>query len=278
MKFLRYGEKGREVPAMIGADGVMRDLSAHTADFAGDAVSIDNLARLAALDPASLPVLPKGGRIGCALADVPNFLCVGLNYRRHAAEIGVEQPSEPVLFSKATSCLAGPYDDLHLPAGSTHTDWETELGMVIGREACNVGTAEALSYVAGFCIVNDVSERDYQMNHGGQWMKGKSAPGFGPVGPWLVTTDGVSDPQNLDLSLSVNGKIQQSSNTADMIFSLAEIISSMSHYMTLRVGDIIATGTPEGVGLGQSPQKFLHSGDVMELQIAELGQQRINVL
>ena len=278
MKFLRYGEAGREVPAMIGGDGVIRDLSAHTGDFAGEALGIDNLARLGALDPASLPALPEGGRIGCALADVPNFLCVGLNYGRHAAEIGVPQPEEPVLFSKATSCLAGPYDDLRLPVGSTQTDWEIELGLVIGREARNVSVQEALSYVAGFCIVNDVSERDYQMNHGGQWMKGKSAPGFGPVGPWLVTPDEITDPQNLTLALAVNGKVQQSSNTSDMIFSLAEIIAAMSHYMTLRVGDLIATGTPEGVGLGQTPQKFLRSGDVMDLQIQGLGQQHITVL
>ncbi len=278
MKFLRYGEAGREVPAMIDGDGVIRDLSAHTADFAGEALGINNLAHLGALDPASLPALPEGGRIGCALADVPNFLCVGLNYGRHAAEIGVPQPEEPVLFSKATSCLAGPYDDLRLPVGSTQTDWEIELGMVIGREARNVSVQEALSYVAGFCIVNDVSERDYQMNHGGQWMKGKSAPGFGPVGPWLVTPDEITDPQNLTLALAVNGKVQQSSNTSDMIFSLAEIIAAMSHYMTLRVGDLIATGTPEGVGLGQTPQKFLRSGDVMDLQIQGLGQQHITVL
>lgn len=277
MKFLRYGDAGKEVPAMIGPDGVIRDLSAHTADFYGESVSIDNLTRLAALDPADLPVLPEGRRVGCALADVPNFLCVGLNYGRHAAEVGVEQPNEPVLFSKATSCLAGPYDDLHLPAGSTQTDWEIELGMVIGREATNVSVEDALSYVSGFCIVNDISERDYQMNHGGQWMKGKSAPGFGPVGPWLVTMDEVEDPQNLNLSLAVNGVTQQGSNTSDMIFSLSEIIESMSHYMTLRVGDIIATGTPEGVGLGQTPQKFLRKGDVMELQIQGLGHQRITV-
>ncbi len=277
MKFLRYGEAGQEVPAMMGPDGVIRDLSAHTGDFSGEAVSIDNLTRLAALDLESLPVLPDDGRIGCALADVPNFLCVGLNYGRHAAEIGVEQPSEPVLFSKATSCLAGPNDDLYLPAGSTQTDWEIELGMVIGREASNVSVADAMSYVAGFCIVNDVSERDYQMNHGGQWMKGKSAPGFGPVGPWLVTPDDISDPQNLNLSLTVNGVVQQNSNTEDMIFSLAEIIAAMSRYMILRVGDIIATGTPEGVGLGQKPQRFLRSGDVMELHIQGLGQQRVTI-
>jgi 2-keto-4-pentenoate hydratase/2-oxohepta-3-ene-1,7-dioic acid hydratase in catechol pathway len=263
---------------MIDANGVIRDLSAHTGDFAGTALGIDNLARLGALDPAGLPALPEGGRIGCALADVPNFLCVGLNYGRHAAEIGVPQPEEPVLFSKATSCLAGPYDDLRLPVGSTQTDWEIELGMVIGREARNVSVQDALSYVAGFCIVNDVSERDYQMNHGGQWMKGKSAPGFGPVGPWLVTPEDIEDPQNLNLALAVNGMVQQSSNTSDMIFSLAEIIASMSHYMTLRVGDLIATGTPEGVGLGQTPQKFLRRGDILELQIQGLGQQRTAVL
>lgn len=277
MKFLRYGPKGHEVPAMIGPDGAILDLSAHVTDFVGDTVSVDSLTALAGLDPATLPVLPAGGRIGCPLADVPNFLCIGLNYGRHAAEVGAEQPLEPVIFSKATSCLAGPFDTLALPAGSEQTDWEVELGMVVGREASNVSREDALSVISAFCIINDVSERDFQLNRGGQWMKGKSAPGFGPVGPWLVTPDEISDPQSLDLSLSVNGQVQQSSNTSDMIFPLVEIIHKLSQYMTLRVGDIIATGTPEGVGVGQTPPRFLRSGDVMDLTIAGLGAQKIPV-
>lgn len=277
MRFLRYGPKGDEVPAMMGDDGVMLDLSDHVVDFSGDSLSVENLARLAALDPTQLQKLPSGGRIGCPLADVPNFYCIGMNYGRHAAEIGMEQPLEPVIFSKATSSLSGPFDDIQLPKGSRQTDWEIELGMVIGREASNVSYDDALSYVSAFCIVNDVSERDHQMNRGGQWMKGKSAPSFGPVGPWLVTPDVVGDPQGLGLSLTVNGAVQQESNTSDMIFDLATIISKMSQYMTLRVGDIISTGTPEGVGFGQSPQKFLRVGDVVELQIDRLGQQRLLV-
>ncbi len=274
MKFLRYGPKGQEVPAMIAADGSIRDLSAHVVDFSGESVSVDNLQRLAALDPDILPELAAGGRIGCPLADVPNFFCIGLNYGRHAEEMGMDRPPEPVIFAKASSALAGPYDGIPLPKGSVQTDWEVELGMVIGREACNVSEADALSYVSAFCIVNDVSERDHQLNRGGQWMKGKSAPGFGPVGPWLVTPDAVGDTGNLNLSLSVNGEMQQNSNTSDMIFSLATIISKMSQYMTLRVGDIVATGTPEGVGVGQKPQKFLQSGDLIELRIDGLGEQR----
>jgi len=200
-----------------------------------------------------------------------------MNYGRHAAELGMEQPLEPVIFSKATSCLSGPYDGIQLPNGSTQTDWEIELGLIIGREACNVSYDDALSYVSAFCIVNDVSERDHQMNRGGQWMKGKSAPTFGPVGPWLVIRDTVDDPQNLGLRLTVNSVVQQESNTSDMIFNLSTIISKISQYMTLRVGDIISTGTPEGVGFGQTPQKFLRVGDVVESQIDGLGQQRLIV-
>ena len=278
MKFLRYGQKGREIPAMMDANGAIRDLSALVTDFAGDTASIKTLARLASLDPLSLPELPKGTRIGCPLRDVPNFFCIGLNYARHAAETGATPPAEPLIFSKATSALNGPYDTITLPNGSTHTDWEVELGVVIGREASNVREADALNYVSAYCTVNDVSERDYQKNRGGQWIKGKSAPGFGPVGPWLVTADEVPNPQNLYLKLSVNGEVQQNSNTADMIFPVARIITKMSEYMTLRVGDIIATGTPEGVGAGNRPPKFLKPGDVVELEVEGLGRQRLDVV
>lgn len=278
MKLLRYGPAGAEKTGLLDAAGQVRDLSAHVPDLAGDTVSPAALDALRALDPETLPPVADPGRIGPCLSRVPNFFCVGLNYARHAAETGAAAPSEPILFSKASSALAGPDDPVIIPRGSVKTDWEVELGVVIGREALYVTQAEALDCVAGYCVINDVSEREFQIERKGQWIKGKSAPSFGPAGPWLVTADEVADPQALALSLSLNGEVMQSSGTHDMIFSVAEIISYMSRFMRLQPGDIIATGTPEGVGMGRDPQRFLRPGDVMELTVEGLGTQRQQVV
>ena len=274
MKFLRFGDPGAERPGLLDSDGRVRDLGGVVADFAGPTVSTDALSELAAIDPADLPLVEAPGRIGACLAHVPNFFCIGLNYAKHAAEAGQDAPAEPIVFSKAASALAGPDDPVTIPAGSEKTDWEVELGVVIGREAYRVDTGEALAHVAGYCVINDLSERSYQLDRGGQWIKGKSAPGFGPVGPWLVTADAVPDPQALGLSLRLNGEAVQESTTADMIFSVAEIVSHLSEFMVLQPGDVIATGTPSGVGMGMRPQRFLRPGDVMELTVEGLGTQR----
>ena len=273
MKLVRHGSKGREKPGIVDADGQVRDLSGMAGDFSGGGVSLAELDAIRKIDPSSLPTV-DGPRIGQCLASVPNFYCIGLNYVEHARETGAEPPSEPVLFSKATSCLSGPYDPVVIPRGSQKTDWEVELGVVIGHKAHCVSVEAALAHVAGYCVVNDVSERAFQTEMGGQWIKGKSAPTFGPVGPWLVTADEVPDPQALDLGLSVNGEKLQGSNTGDMIFTVAEIISYMSRFMDLVPGDLISTGTPFGVGLGMNPQRFLKVGDVMELFVEGLGSQR----
>ena len=273
MKLVRHGSKGREKPGIVDADGQVRDLSGMAGDFSGGGVSLAELDAIRKIDSSSLPVV-DGPRIGQCLASVPNFYCIGLNYVEHARETGAEPPSEPVLFSKATSCLSGPYDPVVIPRGSQKTDWEVELGVVIGHKAHCVSVEAALAHVAGYCVVNDVSERAFQTEMGGQWIKGKSAPTFGPVGPWLVTADEVPDPQALDLGLSVNGEKLQGSNTGDMIFTVAEIISYMSRFMDLVPGDLISTGTPFGVGLGMNPQRFLKPGDVMELFVDGLGRQR----
>lgn len=274
MKLLRIGAKGQEKPAILDDAGRYRDLSGVISDLTPKTVSCETLDKIKALDPSGLPELDPGLRTGAVVADTPNFHCVGLNYARHADETGMPRPSEPVLFSKATSALAGPDDDIMIPKGSIKTDWEVELGVIIGREASHVPEDHALDYIAGYTVINDVSERQFQLEQGGQWVKGKSAPGFGPTGPWLVTPDEIPDPQNLRLWLKINDEIQQDSNTDDMIFPVATIISYMSRYMTLRVGDIIATGTPEGVGLGQNPQRYLKSGDIVTLGIEGLGEQR----
>jgi len=278
MKLLRYGPVGQEKPGVLDSDGNIRDLSGETADFAGAAVSIEALEKLKAIDLTTLPVVSGNPRIGSCLASIPNFHCVGLNYTRHAIETGNPIPEEPVLFSKATTSMCGPNDTVIIPKDSTKPDWEVELAIIIGKHAEHVAEADALSYVSGYCIVNDVSERAFQMERAGQWVKGKSAPTFGPTGPWLVTADEIPDPQALDLSLSINGDIQQNSNTSDMIFTVAEIVSYMSRFMALTPGDIISTGTPEGVGMGQKPQRWLKPGDVMELEIAGLGKQRQDVV
>jgi 2-keto-4-pentenoate hydratase/2-oxohepta-3-ene-1,7-dioic acid hydratase in catechol pathway len=277
MKLVRLGPKGFEKPAAIDNAGTFRDLSSVTPDFEGSGVSIETLKKLNDIDLNGLPIVSAESRIGSCLSDVPNFHCVGLNYVNHAKETGMEIPKEPILFSKATSALCGPYDDVIIPPDSSKPDWEVELAVVIGETVSYVSEAKALEYVAGYCIVNDVSERNFQIERGGQWVKGKSAPTFGPTGPYLVTTDEIVDPQKLKLSLSVNGEIQQNSNTADMIFSVAEIISYMSRFMELRTGDLIATGTPEGVGMGQSPQRWLQPGDIMDVKIENLGHQRQKV-
>lgn len=273
MKLVRHGAKGQERPGMLDASGRVRDLGGRVADFAGAGVSFAALEAIRAIDPESLPLVPEGARLGACLADVPNFHCIGLNYARHAAETGATPPAEPILFQKATSALAGPFDPLPLPPDSGRLDWEVELGVVIGRPAWQVPLAEALSVVAGYCVVNDVSERDWQSHRGGTWSKGKSGPGFGPAGPWLVTADEIADPQALPLWLDLNGQRVQDSSTSDMIFSVAEIIAAMTRYMALRPGDIIATGTPEGVGLGMKPQRFLKAGDRLRLGVEGLGVQ-----
>ncbi|KZY36613.1 2-hydroxyhepta-2,4-diene-1,7-dioate isomerase [Roseovarius sp. HI0049] len=278
MKLLRFGPQGQEKPGILDSDGQVRDLSGKAGDFAGRGVSFEALDAIRALDLSALPVVENPGRIGACLATVPNFFCIGLNYAKHAAETGAQPPKEPILFSKASSALSGPNDPVIIPRDSVKGDWEVELGVVIGRETLYVSEADALSHVAGYCVINDVSEREFQAERGGQWIKGKSAPTFGPTGPWLVTADEVPDPQNLALSLSLNGEVVQNSRTDDMIFGVAEIISYMSRFMKLQPGDIIATGTPSGVGLGMTPQRFLKPGDVMELSVEGLGTQRQEVI
>ncbi len=277
MKLLRFGPQGQEVPGILDAEGNVRSLDGRIPDLQGEGVSLAALDAIRSIDVQSLPVVTPD-RIGACLADMPNFHCVGMNYAKHAAETGAEPPTEPILFSKATSCLSGPFDPVVIPRGSTKSDWEVELGVVIGRYASYVTEDEALDYVAGYCTLNDVSERAYQFDHGGQWVKGKSAPTFGPTGPYLVTADDVPDPQALRLDLSLNGETVQDSNTSDMIFTVAQIISHMSQFMALRPGDVIATGTPSGVGLGMKPPKFLKPGDVMELEVEGLGRQRQDVI
>ena len=274
MKLLRYGPEGHEKTGILDADGQVRDLSAHVPDLAGPAVALDALDKLRAIDVTTLPVVTDPGRMGSCLAWVPNFFCIGLNYALHAEESGMDKPKEPIIFSKATSALSGPDDDVVIPRTSEKGDWEVELGVVIGKTASYVSEADALSHVAGYCTINDVSERSFQTERGGQWIKGKSAPTFGPTGPWLVTADEVPDPQALRVTLKLNGETVQDSNTSDMIFTVAQIVSYMSQFMELRPGDIIATGTPSGVGMGMKPQRFLRPGDVMEVEVEGLGAQR----
>ena len=273
MKLLRYGPKGQEKPGCLDADGNMRDLSAATADLAGESVSLTAIERLKALNPEALPLVEGSPRIGSCLADVPNFYCIGLNYARHAAEAGMDLPKEPIIFSKASSALSGPNDPVIKPRDSEKTDWELELGVVIGERMSYVSQKEAMAGIAGYCVINDVSEREFQIERGGQWIKGKSAPTFGPIGPYLVTADEIADPQDLRLTMSLNGEVKQNSSTEDMVFGVGEIISYMSRFMELRPGDIIATGTPEGVGMGLKPQRFLKAGDEMVLEVEGLGVQ-----
>ncbi|MEJ8308328.1 fumarylacetoacetate hydrolase family protein [Agrobacterium larrymoorei] len=274
MKLLRYGPAGAEKPALVAKDGSIRDLSGVIADFNGDALSNAGLARLAAIDPATLPEVSVE-RIGSCVPRPGKFICVGLNYADHAKETGKAPPDEPILFMKATSAVVGPNDDVEIPRGSQKADWEVELGVVIGTRAKYVSKADALNHVAGYCVVNDVSERAFQSERGGQWTKGKSHDTFGPTGPWLVTRDEVADPQNLALWLDVDGVRRQTGNTNTMIFGVAHLVSYISQFMTLEPGDVIATGTPPGVGMGIKPDPvFLKTGQVMTLGIEGLGEQR----
>ena len=278
MKLVRYGATGQEKPGMIDADGTLRDLSAHVADITGATLGDDSIAKLRALDPATLPAVEGSPRMGACVGDIGKFMCIGLNYADHAAETGADIPEHPILFMKANSAITGPNDDVVMPRGSVKTDWEVELGVVIGKAAKYVSEEEALEYVAGYCLCNDVSERHFQTSLTGQWTKGKSCDTFGPTGPWLVTRDEIEDPQNLYMWLDVNGKRMQTGNTKTMIFTVAQVISHLSQLFTLHPGDVISTGTPPGVGMGMKPEPvYLKDGDVMELSIQGLGSQRQNV-
>ncbi|MBT8424239.1 MAG: fumarylacetoacetate hydrolase family protein [Silicimonas sp.] len=278
MKLVRYGDAGSEKPGLIDSDGTLRDLSGEVGDIAGDILGDAGLDRLRGLDPASLPEVGGNPRMGPCVGQIGKFMCIGLNYSDHAAEQGLPIPQHPILFMKANSAIVGPNDDVVLPRGSKRSDWEVELGVVIGKTAKYVSEADALDHVAGYCVCNDVSERHFQTQLTGQWTKGKSCDTFGPTGPWLVTRDEVPDPQALDMWLDVNGKRMQTGNTATMIFTVAQIISHLSQMFTLHPGDVISTGTPPGVGDGVKPDPvYLAKGDVMELGIKGLGQQRQEV-
>ncbi|OYY11693.1 MAG: hypothetical protein B7Y70_06745 [Rhizobiales bacterium 35-68-8] len=274
MKLVRYGAAGQERPGLIDADGRLRDISALVPDIAGAALLPESLSRISRADVSALPVVLGEPRIGACVGNVGKFVCVGLNYSDHAEESGMAVASEPVLFMKATSAICGPYDDVEIPRGSQKTDWEVELGIVIGKPAKYVSEADALSHVAGYCVVNDVSEREFQIERGGQWDKGKGCDTFGPIGPWLVTADEVPDPKALGMWLDVDGRRFQNGSTKTMIFGVAHLVSYISQFMSLQPGDIISTGTPPGVGLGQKPPVYLKAGQVMRLGIDGLGEQR----
>jgi ureidoglycolate lyase len=278
MKLLRYGPRGQEKPGLLDRDGQIRDLSGVVRDIGPETLASASLDKLRQLNPTSLPVVSGNPRLGPCVGNVSKLVCVGLNYSDHAKEAGAAIPSEPVLFLKAISSITGPNDDVMLPKGAEKGDWEVELGIVIGTKAQYVTVHDALKNVAGYCIVNDVSERNYQLERGGNWSKGKSADTFCPMGPWLVTADEVPDPQALDLVCEVSGKIMQNGSTKNMIFACAHIVSYISHFMTLMPGDVIPTGTPAGVGLGMKPQRFLRPGDTMRLSISGLGEQRQKVV
>ena len=278
MKLLRYGPYGQEKPGLLDDDGRIRDLSDHVVDLSGDVLGPDRLAQLSSLDPASLPIVEGSPRLGPPVAGIGKILAIGLNYRLHAEETGGKPRSEPMLFSKAITALNGPNDPVMIPRGSEKTDWEVELAVIIGSKAQYVDEDRALEYVAGFTVINDVSERSFQKERGGQFIKGKSCDTFAPLGPWLVTRDEVADPQNLSLRLDLNGQNRQNGNTSDMIFGVVYLVSHLSQFMTLMPGDVIATGTPDGVGLGCKPPVFLKPGDVMEVSVEGLGQQRQDVV
>jgi 2,4-diketo-3-deoxy-L-fuconate hydrolase len=274
MKLVRYGEPGQEKPGLVDAGGQIRDLSGLIPDVAGRALSSDALGRIRNVDPNTLPVVASGGRLGPCVGQVRNFIAIGLNYADHAAETGAPIPAEPIIFNKAPSCIVGPNDNVVIPRGSKKTDWEVELAIVIGERASYVGANEALDFVAGFCVCNDVSEREYQLERGGTWTKGKGCPTFGPLGPWLVTKDEIPDVGNLSMWLDVNGERAQSGSTKTMIFDVTQIVSYVSHFMILEPGDVITTGTPPGVGMGMKPPRYLKNGDVVALGIEGLGEQR----
>lgn len=280
MRLLRYGEVGAEKPGLLDADGKIHDLSGHTKDVTPDQLSPANLAKLAAIDPASLPLVDGNPRLGVPLAFVPNLLCIGLNYADHAAETGSPIPDQPILFMKHTSSIIGPNDPVRLPKGSTKSDWEVEFAVVIGQRCADVSEADAMDYVAGYTIVNDVSERDVQMNGGGkQWVKGKSPETFAPIGPWLVTKDEIADPHDLRIWLEVDGHMYQNSSTKQLIFDVPTMVSHLSQHLTMLPGDVISTGTPPGVGLGIKPEPvFLKADQVMRLGIDGLGEQRQEVV
>lgn len=282
MKLLRYGPKGKEKPGLLDAAGRIRDLSAHVADIGGEALSPASLQRLAALDPGSLPLVPgipqKDVRLGPCVGGTRKFVCIGLNYADHAAETGAAIPKEPVVFNKWITAMCGPDDDVEIPRGSVKTDWEVELGVVIGTGGKYIDEADALDHVAGYCVVNDVSEREYQTERGGTWDKGKGCDTFGPTGPWLVTKDEAGDIGNLKMWLEVDSHRYQNGSTATMIFGVAHIVSYLSQFMSLEPGDVISTGTPPGVGLGQKPPVYLKGGEVMRLGIDGLGVQTQRVV
>ncbi|MBM3519927.1 MAG: fumarylacetoacetate hydrolase family protein [Alphaproteobacteria bacterium] len=273
MKLLRYGAKGREKPGLIDKDDRIRDLSGVIADISGETVAPKSLARLRRIKPESLPLVKGAPRIGACIANPQKFIAIGLNYSDHAAESGLQVPKEPVVFTKQVSCLSGPDDDVTIPPKSKKSDWEVELGVIIGTRAKNIAKKDALAHVAGYCTINDLSEREFQAERSGQWTKGKSYDTFGPVGPWLVTADEVKDPQKLHLWLELNGKRVQDGTTATMVFGVAHIVAYLSQFFTLMPGDIITTGTPPGVGMGMKPQRFLKPGDRMRIGIDGLGEQ-----
>ena len=276
MKLVRFGPEGQEKPGLVDGDGRIRDISAVVDDIAGATLGDETIAKLRALDAASLPLAPEGTRIGACVGKVGNFIAVGLNYADHAAESGMAVPSEPIIFNKAPSCVVGPDDTVLIPPGSEKTDWEVELAVVIGKRASYVSEADALDYVAGYCVCNDVSERAYQIERGGQWMKGKGCPTFGPIGPWLVTRDAV-DTSDLSMQLSVNGERVQDGSSSTMVFKVPFLVHYISQFMILEPGDVITTGTPPGVGMGMKPPRYLKPGDTMEVTIAGLGTQRQKV-
>jgi 2-keto-4-pentenoate hydratase/2-oxohepta-3-ene-1,7-dioic acid hydratase in catechol pathway len=278
MKLVRYGSPGAEKPGILDDTGSIRDLSGMVADIGGDTLRPESIARLTAIDPSTLPRVEGSPRIGPCVTGVGKFLCVGLNYSDHAAESGMKVPAEPIIFMKATSSIVGPNDDLAIPRGSQKTDWEVELGVVIGRTAKYVEESQAMGHVAGFCVVHDVSERAFQLEGTGQWVKGKSADTFGPIGPWLVTPDEVPDCHNLDMWLEVDGKRYQNGNTKTMVFNVPYLVSYLSRFMSLRPGDIISTGTPPGVGHGMKPPVYLRAGNVVRLAVAGLGEQQQRVI
>ena len=278
MKLVRYGPLGQEKPGIVDADGKLRDLSGHVADIAGDALSQKGLAALKAIDPASLPLVDGSPRYGAPVGGVSKILCIGLNYSDHAAETGAEPPTEPIIFTKQINALCGPNDEVEMPRGSDALDWEVELAVIIGTRAKYVSQSEAMDHVAGFAVMNDVSERSFQIKRQGQWTKGKSHDTFGPLGPWLVTKDEVSDPHDLDMWLDVNGARRQTGTTSTLIFNLPHVVSYVSQFMTLMPGDVITTGTPPGVAMGMKPPQYLKVGDVMTLGIAGLGEQKQTVI
>jgi 2-keto-4-pentenoate hydratase/2-oxohepta-3-ene-1,7-dioic acid hydratase in catechol pathway len=278
MKLLRYGPKGREKPGLLDKDGGIRDLSGVLPDIDKATLGSGEVAKLKKVDPESLPKVPRRPRIGAPIAAVGNFIAIGLNYVDHAKETGAAIPTEPILFNKAPSCLAGPYDDLVLPRDSKKTDWEVELAFVIGKGGSYIDESKALSHVAGYAVCHDVSEREFQLERGGQWTKGKGCPTFGPLGPWLVTPDEVEDVQDLDMFLDVDGKRMQTGNTKTMIFGVAHLVSYISRFMALAPGDVVTTGTPPGVGQGMKPPKFLKPGQTVRLGIAGLGEQEQGVV